>query len=78
MGYLSVNPDDLAAYGTCIFLMLDVIALVLIGVFSQRISAASAETDIDGDEKAHSFHLAVSRCRAKHRDIVVATSDGRQ
>ncbi|HEV2608752.1 MAG TPA: hypothetical protein VGU61_00680 [Noviherbaspirillum sp.] len=73
MGYLNLSADTIAAYGTLIFLVLDVITLILIGVFTQRIGAASSRNDISSDDgRAPDFPL--TKLQGKHRNLVVPTS----
>jgi hypothetical protein len=77
MGYLMINADALVAYGTIIFLIVDIVALVLIGVFTQRICTVSSQKDMESEGVVHFTHPPVNRLHPRQWDIAVNTSDWR-
>lgn len=75
MNYLGLNADTIAAYGTVVFLILDVITLILIGVFTQRIRVASSRNDTrTGEGYAPGFPLV--KLHMKNRSLAVPASRG--
>lgn len=67
MGNLTVNADAIAAYGTLIFLVLDVVALILIGVFTQRIYVTS-QNGMRCETEDQPPRFPLTRLHVKHRD----------